>query len=75
MNWLLENLGIITTVATAVYPASLFLLPANTASKISVGVKVVKGIANALENAQNTKGGLTTQKELTKNIKYQKSRS
>ncbi len=75
MDWLLQNLGIVTTVVATVYPASLFLLPASTASKISLGVKVVKGIATALENAQNTKGGLTTQKELNSNVQYQKSRS
>ncbi|RXJ98373.1 hypothetical protein CRU98_10060 [Arcobacter sp. CECT 8986] len=74
MNWLLDNLGIVSTVIGAVYPTALFLLPAKAATKINVGLKVVKGIANALENAQNSKGGLTTEKDYVSKVQYQRAK-
>lgn len=72
---LLNNLPTIATVLTVAYPPLLFLLPANTASKINVGVKVVKAIANALETAQQTKGGFSSEKSIQQNKRFvQKSR-
>lgn len=72
LDFFTNNLGTILAVVGVVYPPALYLLPASTASKISVGVKVVKTIANALENATNTKGGLTSEKELNSNRFTQK---
>lgn len=72
LDFLTNNLLTISTVVGVVYPSALYLLPANTASKISLGVKVVKSIATALENATNTKGGLTSEKELKSNRYIQK---
>jgi hypothetical protein len=67
---LLNNLPTIATIATVAYPPLLFLLPASTASKINVGVKVVKAIATALETAEQTKGGLSNQKEIEQNKRF-----
>lgn len=72
LDFLTNNLGTILTVVGVAYPPALYLLPANAASKISVGVTVVKSIATALENATNTKGGLTSEKELKSNRFTQK---
>lgn len=73
MDFLLNNLGTITLVLGVVYPPALFLLPASTASKISVGIKIVKKVASALETAQNTKGGFSTIKNEQSSY-YQKSK-
>lgn len=60
MDWL----DILTFVVPVVFPpAAGFILPAKIASKINIVTKVVKGVGNALEAIDNTKGGLTAQKE------------
>ncbi len=63
LDFLLNNSSVIITVLGALYPPALFLLPASTANKINVGVKVLKTVTNVLEKATNTKGGLSTQEE------------
>lgn len=74
MNFLFENIGTIALVLGAVYPPLLFVLPAATASKIGLGVKLVKTIADTLEKAQNTKGGLTTVQDEKTPVYMQKSK-
>lgn len=66
----LNNLPTIATVLTVAYPPLLFVLPASTASKINIGVKVVKAIANALETAEQTKGGLSADRDIKQHKRF-----
>ncbi len=60
MDWL----DIATIVLPIVCPPTAgFLLPAKVANKVNVVTKVVRGVANVLENIDNTKGGLSPQRE------------
>ena len=63
MEFLTNNLTEILLVAGAIYPPLLFLLPVKYATKIDLGIKVIKTIADALEKAKETKGGLATKTE------------
>lgn len=80
MEFLSNNLTEILLVVGAIYPSLLFLLPAKYATKIDLGIKVIKTIADALEKGKNTKSGLSfqtehLQTELTENKTfYQKSK-
>jgi hypothetical protein len=60
MEFLENNYQNIILVLGAVYPPLLFLLPVKIASKIDIGIKVIKAVADTLEKAKNTKGGLST---------------
>jgi hypothetical protein len=51
-----------------VYPPALFLLPPTVASKINIGVKIVKTVANALDKAEKSKGGFTTEISLKRDV-------
>jgi hypothetical protein len=67
------NLSDILIYIAVAYPPLMFLLPASVASKISIGVKVIKTIANTLETIQNTKGGLSTQQDIKEDITKKKT--
>ena len=60
MEFLTNNYQTILLVLGAVYHPLLFLLPPNIANKISLGVKIVKTIADTLDKAKNSKGGFST---------------
>jgi hypothetical protein len=60
MDLSLEN---ILTVAGVLYPVLLFVLPQETASKIDFGIKVIKKVVDTLEEAKETKKGLSFEKE------------
>ena len=53
----MDNLTIVTTVVAAIYPAAIFLLPANIASKVNVVATALKAVAKGLEKAEKTPGG------------------
>lgn len=74
MDLLIDNLPTVGLVLGLIYPPLLFLLPASTAKKISLGVKIVKTIADTLENVQNTKGGLSSKKDENKTTFIQKAK-
>ena len=57
----MEHLPTVLTVLGMLYPPALFLLPPQVASKINLGVKVVKAVANTLDKAEKTNGGFTTE--------------
>jgi hypothetical protein len=42
------------------YPASIYLLPFKYAKKIDFMIDIIKVIANGLENARDTKGGISS---------------
>jgi hypothetical protein len=67
MEFLENNYQNIILVLGAVYPPLLFLLPPQIASKINIGIKVIKAVADTLEKAKNTKGGLSAQTSQTEN--------
>lgn len=69
MNFFTENLSTILLIVGAVYPPILFLLPPNVASKIDIGIKVIKTIADTLEKAKETKGGLSLETGTNQEIK------
>lgn len=68
MEFLTNNYQTIILVLGAVYPPVLFLLPPPIASKIDLGVKVLKVVVESLDKAKNSKGGLglTPPKETNK---------
>lgn len=59
MDFLANNYQTILLVLGAVYPPVLFLLPPQVASKIDLGVKIVKVVADTLEKAKDSKAGLS----------------
>lgn len=75
MDFLIDNLPTLGLVVASLYPPLLFLLPASTANKISLGVKIVKTIADTLEKAQDSKGGLSFKKDETKSTFIQKPKN
>ena len=56
----LNYLDDIVLVLTVIYPPLLFLLPAKYATRIDLGIKVIKTIADTLDKAKNSKGGFST---------------
>lgn len=75
MDFLANNYQTILLVAGAVYPPLLFLLPPQIANKISLGVKIVKIVADTLEKAKDSKGGFSQKPGLQTNKRYtQKSK-
>lgn len=61
----MENLGNVLLILGAVYPPLMYLLPVKYASRIDLGIKVIKSVAEALDKAKNTKGGLTNKEDET----------
>lgn len=61
---MLENIGILTTVISVLYPPLVYLLPSSTAKKIDIGIKVLKTVTNALDKAQHTKAGFSNKIEV-----------
>ena len=61
MDFLANNYQTILLVLGAVYPPVLFLLPPQVASKIDLGVKIVKVVADTLEKAKDSKGGFSSE--------------
>ena len=59
MEFLANNYQTILLVVGAVYPPLLFLLPPQVASKIDLGVKVLKVVCTALDKAKDSKAGLS----------------
>lgn len=75
MEFLTNNYQTIILVLGALYPPVLYLLPVKYATKIDLGVKVLKTVADTLQKAIDTKGGLTPQFENPETkIYYQKSK-
>lgn len=75
MEFLSNNLTEILLVVGAIYPPLLFLLPAKYATRIDLGIKVIKTIADSLERAKTTKKGFSN--EIEDDLKptfYQKSK-
>ncbi len=60
MEFLINNYQTILLVLGVVYPPLLFLLPPQIASKVDLGVKVLKIVVDALDKAKNSKGGFST---------------
>ena len=75
MEFISNNLSTILTVLGLAYPPLLFLLPPNVATKIDIGIKVIKTIADALEKAKQTKGGLSIETGVNKDIKKNNSKN
>ncbi len=76
MEFLANNYQTILLVVGAVYPPLLFLLPPQVASKIDLGVKIVKVVADTLEKAKDSKGGFSQKPGLQTNKTFvQKSKS
>lgn len=78
MEIITENLANILLVLGAVYPPLMYLLPVKYASKIDLGIKILKAVSNTLENAKNSKGGLSSEidEALTENKTFvQKSKN
>lgn len=63
MEFLTNNLTQIILIAGAIYPPLLFLLPVKYSSKIDLGVKIIKAVADSLERSKNTKAGFSNQLE------------
>ena len=63
----LNYLDDIALVLTVIYPPLLFLLPAKYATRIDLGIKVIKTIADTLDKAKNTQGGLSPNPTQTEN--------
>jgi len=59
MEIITENLGNILLILGAIYPPLMYLLPVKYATKIDLGIKIVKTVVNFLETAKNSKGGLS----------------
>lgn len=60
MDFLQNNYQTIILVLGAVYPPLLYFLPPQIASKIDLGVKVLKIVVDSLDKAKKSKGGLST---------------
>ena len=69
MEFITNNLPTILTLLGLAYPPLLFLLPPNVATKIDIGIKVIKTIADTLEKAKQTKGGFSIETGVNKVIK------
>lgn len=65
MENIMENLGNVLLILGAVYPPLMYLLPVKYASRIDLGIKVIKSVAEALDKAKNTKAGLTNKEDET----------
>ena len=63
MEFLSNNLTQIILIAGAIYPPLLFLLPVKYSSKIDLGVKIIKAVADSLERSKSTKAGFSNQLE------------
>lgn len=59
MEFLTNNLTDFLIILLASYHPLLFLLPPSVASKINVGVKILKTVSNFLEEAEKSKGGFS----------------
>jgi hypothetical protein len=59
MEFLTNNLTDFLIILLASYHPLLFLLPPSVASKISVGVKILKTVSKFLEEAEKSKGGFS----------------
>jgi hypothetical protein len=59
MEFLSNNLTDFIIILLASYHPLLFLLPPAVASKINIGVKILKTVSNFLEEAEKTKGGFS----------------
>ena len=59
MEFFTNNYQTILLFLASAYPPLLFLLPPPIASKIDIGIKVLKVVADSWEKAKNTKGGLS----------------
>ena len=76
MEFLANNYQTILLVLASAYPPLLFLLPPQVANKISLGVKIVKIVADTLEKAKDSKAGLSAKQETKENKTFvQKSKS
>lgn len=76
MEFLQDNYQNLILIVGAVYPALIFLLPPQIATKISLGIKIIKVVAQTLEKAQNTKSGFSLEPHLEENKTFtQKSRN
>lgn len=78
MQIITENLTNILLILGAVYPPLMYLLPVKYASKIDLGIKILKAVSNTLENAKNSKGGFSPEidEALTENKTFiQKSKN
>jgi len=67
MDFLQNNYQNLILIVGAVYPALIFLLPPQIATKIGLGIKIIKVVAQTLEKAQNTKAGFTLDPHLVEN--------
>jgi len=59
----MEDLEIYTTGAVAIYTAIIYLLPRRYADKIAIIVDGIIWVGNKLEEAKNSKGGLTMERD------------
>lgn len=78
MEIITENLANILLVLGALYPPLMYLLPVKYASKLDLGIKILKAVSNTLENAKNSKGGFSSEidEALTENKTFvQKSKN
>lgn len=76
MDFIQNNYETIILVLGAIYPPLLFVLPPNVANKISLGVKILKIVADSLEKAKDSKAGLSAKQETKENKTFvQKSKS
>ncbi len=65
MENIMENLGNVLLILGAIYPPLMYLLPVKYASRIDLGIKVIKSVAEALDKAKNTKGGWNNKEDET----------
>ena len=75
MEFLANNYQTILLFLASAYPPLLFLLPPEVASKIDIGIKVLKVVADSWEKAKNTKGGLSISVPTENKTFVQKSKS
>jgi hypothetical protein len=59
MEFLTNNLTDFLIILLASYHPLLFLLPPSVASKINVGVKILKTVSKFLEEAEKSKAGFS----------------
>lgn len=60
MDFLTQNWANILVLLGAVYPPLIFLLPAKYATRLDLGVKIIKSLGDSLDKAKSTKGGLSS---------------
>ena len=59
MENVIDYIPNIVLILGLIYPPLLYVLPAKYATRIDLGIKVIKTIADTLDKAKNTKGGLS----------------